>query len=62
MLRLPREEREITAIEKDEFVGEFPLWKLRYTRSPDGDIDGLSIDNGRVRNLRLVKLRKKVGE
>jgi CubicO group peptidase (beta-lactamase class C family) len=61
-LRHPRGEAEMVRTLPDTFVLPFPIDNLRYTRGASGGCDGFTIDDGRVRNLRFVKVEIKAVE
>lgn len=55
-LRHPRGELEMVRTFPDTFLLPYPFNNLRYTRAAGGNCNGFTIDNGRVRNLRVRKV------
>jgi CubicO group peptidase (beta-lactamase class C family) len=58
-LRFPRGEMAMVRTLPDTFELPFPIGTLRFTRGASKDCNGFTIDNGRVRNLRFVKVEMK---
>lgn len=55
-LRHPRGELEMVRTYPDTFLLPYPFNNLRYSRAASGGCNGFTIDNGRVRNLRVRKV------
>lgn len=55
-LRHPRGEYEMVRTFTDTFVLPFPIDDVRFTRNAQGNCLSFTVDDGRVRNLRFVKV------
>jgi CubicO group peptidase (beta-lactamase class C family) len=52
----PRGDIDLEPIVNDVFAGAFPIGSLKFVRGADGVCNALSIDDGRVQNLRFVRV------
>lgn len=52
----PRGDIDLDPIGNDAFAGAFPIGSLKFVCGADGECNALSIDDGRVQNLRFVKV------
>ncbi|MGP0093899.1 MAG: hypothetical protein ACLPKB_28745 [Xanthobacteraceae bacterium] len=53
----PRGDIDLEPIGNDAFAGAFPIGSLKFVCGADGECNALSIDDGRVQNLRFVRSR-----
>jgi CubicO group peptidase (beta-lactamase class C family) len=52
----PRGDIDLEPIGNDAFAGAFPIGSLKFVCGADGECNALSIDDGRVQNLRFVRV------
>ena len=52
----PRGDIDLEPISNDAFAGAFPIGSLKFVCGADGECNALSIDDGRVQNLRFVRV------
>ena len=52
----PRGDIDLEPIRNDAFAGAFPIGSLKFVCGADGECNALSIDDGRVQNLRFVRV------
>lgn len=52
----PRGDIDLEPIGNDAFAGAFPIGRLKFVCGADGECNALSIDDGRVQNLRFVRV------
>jgi CubicO group peptidase (beta-lactamase class C family) len=52
----PRGDIDLEPIGNDAFAGAFPTGSLKFVCGADGECNALSIDDGRVQNLRFVRV------
>jgi len=55
-VHLPRGDIDLDAIGNDAFAGAFPIGSLKFVCGADGECNALSIDDGRVQNLRFARV------
>jgi hypothetical protein len=52
----PRGDIDLEPVGNDAFAGTFPIGSLKFVCAADGECNALSIDDGRVQNLRFVRV------
>ena len=52
----PKGDLDLTPVGIDTFGGAFPIGNLRFVCGDDGQCNALLIDNGRVKDLRFVRV------
>src|SRR5262245_24509426 len=52
----PRGDFDLEPISNNAFAGAFPIGSLKFVCGADGECNALSIDDGRVQNLRFVRV------
>ncbi len=52
----PRGDIDLEPLSNDAFAGAFPIGSLKFVCGADGECNALSIDDGRVQNLRFVRV------
>jgi hypothetical protein len=52
----PRGDIDLEPISNDAFAGAFPIGSLKFVCGADGECNAFSIDDGRVQNLRFVRV------
>jgi CubicO group peptidase (beta-lactamase class C family) len=55
-LHYPRGDIDLDPIRNDAFAGAFPIGSLKFVCGADGECNAFSIDDGRVQNLRFVRV------
>ena len=55
-VQYPRGELNLRQTAADQYVAEFPIGTLKFTRASDGASNGFTISVGRVRDLRFNKV------
>jgi CubicO group peptidase (beta-lactamase class C family) len=55
-VRYPRGDIDLEPVGNDAFAGAFPIGSLKFVCGADGECNALSIDDGRVQNLRFVRV------
>jgi hypothetical protein len=61
-VQFPRGKYEMRPITSDEFDVSYPIGRMKFARGADKSVTGLSLDAGRVRNLRFVRVKLTSGQ